>query len=85
MTDDHLLSVDNIEELRLSKFIKDCLRAEHRRDLHTFVMWSCLSSILAIIAFYRGVITADYKQQVIQIEPDEGYYRYNPNILQEEV
>lgn len=65
--DDHLLSVDNIEELRFSKFLKDCLSAETRKDLHTFFMWSCLSFVLAILAFYRGVIKTDYKQQVIQL------------------
>lgn len=82
--DDNLLSLD-ATHLSLKKFLKECLKEETRTDVHRFFMWSWVALASLVLIFYKGYIKQDYKQRIVHLEPDESFYRYNPNILEKEV
>jgi hypothetical protein len=82
--DDHLLSLD-AKHLSLKKFLKECLKEETRTDVHRLFMWSWVGLASLALSFYKSYIRQDYKQKIVDLESDESFYRYNPNILEKEV
>lgn len=83
-SNDNLLSID-VAHLSFRRFVREGLSQETRTDVHRFFLWLSVSVVMLAVTFYDCVIREDHKQQVVHLEPDPNFYRYNPNLLEYEV